>query len=161
MKETQRLLMLLFWSILLQAGVIYLIGDVMDIDIGIFSGTSREARFLPTTLMILVTLALVPLSLRLFKFRKVADDLLHRKEVALKKWGVIRLTILEFLLVANTLLYYLYGFEPSFGYLAIVVLLTMPFVYPSMSRCINETEPKEEDEVTQEKEEKQEEEEES
>lgn len=161
MKETQRLLMLLFWSILLQAGVLYLIGDVMDIDIGVFSGTSREARFLPTTLMILVTLALVPLSLRLFKFRKMADDLVRRKEVALKKWGVIRLTILEFLLVANTLLYYLYGFEPSFGYLAIVVLLTMPFVYPSMSRCINETEPKEEGEVTQEKEEKQEEEEES
>ena len=158
MKETQKILMLLFWSILLQAGAIYLIADVMDIDIGVLSGTSREARFIPTTLMILVTLALVPLSLRLFKFRKVADDLVRCKEVALKKWGVIRLTIFEFLLVANTLLYYLYGFEPTFGYLAIVVLLTMPFVYPSMTRCISETEPKDEPEVTQQETEKEEEE---
>lgn len=160
MKQTQKILMLLFWSILLQAAVIYLIADVMDIDISIFSGASREARFLPMTLMILITLALVPLSLRLFKFRIVADDLIRRKEKALQKWGIIRLCMLEFLLIVNALLYYFFGFESSFGYLAVVVLLTMPFVYPSMTRCINETEPQvEPEESHQEEEEKQKEEE--
>ena len=40
----------------------------------------------------------------------------------------------------NTLLYYIYGFEPAFGYLAVMVMLTMPFVFPTMSRCKAETE---------------------
>ena len=44
------------------------------------------------------------------------------------------------LLVSNTLLYYLYGFEAAFGYLAVMVMLTMPFVLPTMNRCKAETE---------------------
>ena len=133
--------MILFWLFLSGAAVLYLCGDVMDMDFGLLAKASQEERFIVTTVMILLTLALVPLSLRLFKFRRVAADLVDRKERALRKWGKIRLTTLGLLLFANTLLYYLYGFEPSFGYLALVVLLSMPFVYPTMSRCMAETEP--------------------
>jgi hypothetical protein len=67
------------------------------------------------------------------------------------KWGGIRILILGLLLVVNTLLYYIYGFEPTYGYLAVMVMLTMPFVLPTMGRCKAETEepvePKEETEV--------------
>jgi hypothetical protein len=85
--------------------------------------------------MILLTLAAIPLGLRLFKFRKVADDLRQRGELALLKWGVLRLSMIGDLLVINTLLYYIFGFEPAFGYLAVICLLSMPFIVPTMSRC--------------------------
>ena len=38
----------------------------------------------------------------------------------------------------NTYLYYMY-MNPTFGYLAIILLLTLPFVMPTESRCIAET----------------------
>ena len=138
--------MILFWLFLAAPAVLYVCGDVMDMDFGLLSKASQEERFVVTTVMILLTLALVPLSLRLFKFRRVAEDLIARKEKALRKWGKIRMTTLGLLLFGNTLLYYLYGFEPAFGYLALVVLLTMPFVFPTMGRCIAETEPESEPE---------------
>jgi hypothetical protein len=40
----------------------------------------------------------------------------------------------------------MYGFEPAFGYLAVMVMLTMPFVLPTMSRCKSETEEEKEPE---------------
>lgn len=138
--------MVLYWLLLSGAAVLYLCGDIMDMDLGVFTAASQQERFVVTTVMILLTLALVPLSLRLFRFRRVAADLMSRKEKALAKWGKIRMATLGQLLFVNTALYYLYGYEPSFGYLAIVVLLTMPFIYPSMSRCIAETEPEPEPE---------------
>ena len=42
------------------------------------------------------------------------------------------------LLVVNTFLYYAFEMEPSYGYLAVVTLLCMPFVIPTMSRCEEE-----------------------
>ena len=39
----------------------------------------------------------------------------------------------------NTLLYYFYAFEPAYGYLAVIILLSMPFILPTMSRCEAET----------------------
>lgn len=141
MKRTKNILMTLFWSLLFVAGIIYLIADVLDVDIAFLSNVSQQGRFVVSTTMILLTLALVPTSLRLFRFKRVSADLLSRKEKALCKWGTIRMTTLGMLLIVNTVLYYAFGFEPSFGYLAVVVLLTMPFVFPTMSRCVAETEP--------------------
>ena len=57
---------------------------------------------------------------------------------AMMKWGLIRLLIIEVPMLADTLLYYIY-MNTTFGYLGIMLLLCMPFVYPSMNRCIAET----------------------
>ena len=59
------------------------------------------------------------------------------------KWGLIRLLILEVPMVADTLLYYIYMYT-TFGYLAIILLLCLPFVFPTLSRCLDETEVKSE-----------------
>ena len=64
------------------------------------------------------------------------------------KWGLIRLLIIEVPMLADTLLYYIY-MNTTFGYLGIMLLLCMPFVYPSMNRCIAET-TEEETETTEE-----------
>lgn len=141
MKKTQRKLLFLFIAPCLLAAILYILGDYADADLALFDDASEQTRYAVSTAMILLTLAIIPLSLRLFKFRRVADDLKERKAEALCKWGGLRLVLLGGLLVFNTLLYYMFGFEPSFGYLAVITMLAMPFVLPTMKRCQAETTP--------------------
>ena len=103
---------------------------------GIMAGET-QSEFLLTSTMELVTLAFAFLSLRLFKFAYIHADLVNRQEKALLKWGYLRLLLIQAPLVINTLLYYLY-MKPTFGYLAIILALCLPFVYPSMDRCLAE-----------------------
>ena len=140
MKKTHDLLMTLFWGQLLLAALIYVGCEYLNVDISFLTTASEPTRYVVSTIMILATLALLPLALRLFKLRKVHAELISLRETALHKWGVLRLLLLGGLLLINTLLYYAFGFEPSFGYLAVVVLLAMPFIYPSMARCLTEVE---------------------
>ena len=137
MKETQKRLMVLFVSIVV-IGVMMVI--LFETDLWLSGGLAGDARteFVFTTVMELVTLGCAFLALRLFKFEKVRNDLVSRRETALKKWGAIRLAILGAPLLFDTLLYYTY-MKPTFGYLAIIMVLCLPFVYPSMSRCVAET----------------------
>ena len=93
--------------------------------------------------MEVLTLAGVWLALRLLHFQKVHADLMQRKEAALGKWATLRLLLLELPMVVNTLLYYMY-MQTTYGYMAIIALLALPFVYPSKSRCQDEIEEEEE-----------------
>ena len=99
---------------------------------------SKQTEFLAMTGMELTSLAGAFLGLRLFKFQKIHDELVTKKEPALLRWGMLRLLILEVPMVSNTYLYYMY-MNTTFGYLAIILLLCLPFVFPSQSRCIAET----------------------
>ena len=54
------------------------------------------------------------------------------------KWGMSRLLILEVPMVIDTLLYYIY-MNTTFGYLGIMLLLCLPFVFPTLNRCLDET----------------------
>jgi hypothetical protein len=136
MKQTQRLLMILFiTSIVLPLAMVVLF-ETGIIATGIMAGDT-QSEFLLTSTMELVTLAFAFLSLRLFKFGRIHADLVNRQEKALLKWGYLRLLLIQAPLVINTLLYYLY-MKPTFGYLAIILALCLPFVYPSMDRCLAE-----------------------
>ena len=136
MKQTQRLLMILFiTSIVLPLAMVVLF-ETGIIATGIMAGDT-QSEFLLTSTMELVTLAFAFLSLRLFKFAYIHADLVNRQEKALLKWGYLRLLLIQAPLVINTLLYYLY-MKPTFGYLAIILALCLPFVYPSMDRCMAE-----------------------
>ena len=99
---------------------------------------SKQTEFLAMTGMELTSLAGAFLGLRLFKFQNIHDELVTKKEPALLKWGMLRLLILEVPMVSNTYLYYMY-MNTTFGYLAIILLLCLPFVFPTQSRCIAET----------------------
>ena len=140
MKKTHDMLIVLFWSQLIVPAIIYVCCEYLNVDLAFLAGTSENGRYVVSTVMILATLALLPLALRLFKFQRIHNDLIERRADALHKWGIIRLIILGDLLLINTLLYYAYGFESAFGYLAVVTLLAMPFVYPTMERCYAEVE---------------------
>ena len=104
---------------------------------GLLAG-ENQSEFIFTFVMELVSLGAAFLGLRLFKFKAVHDDLIAHKERAMMKWGTIRLLILQVLMLADTLLYYMY-MNTTFGYLAIMLLLCLPFVFPSLNRCLAET----------------------
>lgn len=140
MKQVKNTLTCLFWSALALAVVIAVVYETGMLESGALAGLSANGEFIVTTMMELLTLASVPLALKLFRFKKVHNDLMTRKADALRSWGLLRLGLLTVLLIANTLLYYIYAFEAAFGYLAVMVLLSMPFILPTMSRCQSEIE---------------------
>lgn len=85
--------------------------------------------------MELLTICLVPLALWMFRAKFIKARLVAGKERALLTWGLARLLMLGIPMVTNTVLYYLYML-PSFGYLAIIIFLSMFFVFPTMERCV-------------------------
>jgi len=141
MKKTQTILLFQFFCPLLVSAVLYVLGEFAGVDMTLWPDLSDQWLFILSTAMILLTLGGLPLALRLFRFPRVAADLGRRGAQALHLWGGVRLLILGTLLVFNTLLYYLCAFEPTFGYLAVVTLLTFPFVVPTRRRCNEEARP--------------------
>lgn len=138
MKKIRNLLLTIFVGTLCLAVCIVVLFETDVLECGLLA-TEKQSEFLWTTLMELITLATAFLTLRLFKFEKVHRDLTERRGQALCQWGVVRLLMLTVPLLANTLLYYIY-MNPTFGYLAIILVLCLPFVYPSESRCQAEIE---------------------
>ena len=138
MKETKNQLMSVFVSGTVLPLMIVCIYETEVVVPGLLA-TDKQSEFLLTFLMELMTLGCAFLALRLFKFEKIHQELISDKAVALRKWGAIRLVMLLFPLWADTLLYYLY-MNTTFGYLGIILVLCLPFVYPSESRCEAETE---------------------
>ena len=138
MKETKNQLMSVFVSGTVLPLMIVCIYETEVVVPGLLA-TDKQSEFLLTFLMELMTLGCAFLALRLFKFEKIHQELISDKAVALRKWGTIRLVLLLFPLWADTLLYYLY-MNTTFGYLGIILVLCLPFVYPSESRCEAETE---------------------
>ena len=136
MRVTRDLLMFIF-----VIAIVIVLAIVAGFETGEFESgllvEEKNAEFLLTAIMELVTLGCVFLALRLFKFGKVHADLVTMKEYALRKWGTLRLLLLVVPMVANTLFYYLFV-NTTFGYMAIIQLLCLPFVFPTMSRCLSE-----------------------
>ena len=139
MKQIQTFLMSVFWGFLTLAVVELLVFETELLESGIAVGNS-QAEFATEVVMELMTLGNIWLSLRLFKIGKVKRDIANRGIEALRKWGFIRLYLLNLPLVANVLFYELF-LKPTFGYLAIIILICLPFVYPSLARCESEVTP--------------------
>lgn len=132
--------MTLYCCFLAVAASFYIAGEFLHVDMSVFAGATRQQSFISSTVMILLTMAFLPLSLRLFKFKRIDADLKERRAPALLRWGSIRIAVLGTLLVVNTFLYYAFAFESAYGYLAVVTLLCLPFVLPTRERCESEVE---------------------
>jgi len=138
MKETRNQLMAFFVFAIVFALAAVVAYETGFMEPGLFA-ERKISEFIFVSLMELLTLGGVFLALRLFKFDKVHDDLVAKKEHALFKWGLLRLALILIPMVGNTYLYYMF-MNTTFGYLAIIQLLSLPFVYPSLSRCKSEVE---------------------
>lgn len=139
-EKVQRKLLIMFWMLLSPAAILYVLGEFLQVDLALLEGAPDEGKFVASTIVILATLAIIPLSLRLFRFNRVKCDLSELGAIALLGWARLRMLMLGGLLLVNELLYYLLGFETSYGYLALILLLAMPFVYPTKNRCLTELE---------------------
>ena len=139
MKKVKNTLTVLLWTVIAVALIVVVLFETNVLMFGYYAGSGQQAEFLLTTMMELLTLAVIPLALKLFKFKRVHADLVSRKSEALRKWGLLRLLMLLVPLLVNTLLYYAYA-NVAFGYMAIILVIVLPFVYPSMQRCQSETE---------------------
>ena len=137
MKKVSKQLMAFYIAQIALALVVVVLFELDVLPVGVMAD-DKQSDFIFTALMEIVSLGAAFLGLRLFKFKAIHDDLVKRQETAMWKWGMARLIILEAPMVIDTLLYYIY-MNTTYGYLAIIMLLTLPFVFPSENRCIAET----------------------
>jgi len=137
MKKVSKQLMTFYTAQVVLVLVIIVLFELNQLPEGIMAD-DKQSEFVLTALMEIISLGAAFFGLRLFKFKAIHNDLISRKETAMWKWGMTRLLILEAPMVINTLLYYIY-MNPTFGYLAIILLLCLPFVFPTYNRCISET----------------------
>lgn len=127
-------LKVLFW---LAVAVSLLLVLLFETDVLLLGALADEVsvQFAVATAVELLTICSIPLAVRMFRFKNIRADI---KNGHYMKWALIRLALLATLLIGNTLLYYIY-MNVAFGYMAIIVLISMVFIYPSESRMKSET----------------------
>lgn len=137
-KQSQKILLINFW---LAIAIVLLM--IVFYELEILEPTLLASHvqwvFGLQILMEIATIALIPLALKMFSFKWVHRKLVEGKGNALLSWGTTRLNMLCVPMLVNTFLYY-QVMSPAFGYMAIILLLCLFFVYPSMGRCVAETE---------------------
>lgn len=113
-------------------GVAVVIAALYELDIlpsGMFTGRPQD-EFLSTISMELITIVFIPVALRLFKTKDVEKRLEEGNIKAFRKWGLLRILMITVPLVLNTLLYYSF-MNTTFGYMALIQLICLPFIYPA------------------------------
>ena len=137
MKKVSKQLMVLCISLAAVTLAMVVLYELDVLESGVLTD-SKQTEFVAMSIMELTSLAAAFFGLRLFKFEKIHQELVTLKKTAMMKWGTLRLLILEVPMVVNTYLYYNY-MNATFGYLAIILLLCLPFVLPTLQRCMAET----------------------
>lgn len=94
-----------------------------------------QAEFLLLTLMEMLTVCMIPAALRLFKTKRVRRDIASEPVRGLQRWGVVRMSMLCGTMVINILLYYITPLNVAFAYMAIICLISLVFINPTMRRC--------------------------
>ena len=113
-------------------GVAVVIAALYELDIlpsGMLAGRPQD-EFLSTISMELITIVFIPVALRLFKTKDVEKRLEEGNIKAFRKWGLLRILMITVPLVLNTLLYYNF-MNTTFGYMALILLICLPFIYPA------------------------------
>ena len=113
-------------------GVAVVIAALYELDIlpsGMLTGRPQD-EFLSTISMELITIVFIPVALRLFKTKDVEKRLEEGNIKAFRKWGLVRILMITVPLVLNTLLYYSF-MNTTFGYMALILLICLPFIYPA------------------------------
>ena len=116
-------------------GVAVVIAALYELDMlpsGMLAGRPQD-EFLSTISMELITIVFIPVALRLFKTKDVEKRLEEGNIKAFRKWGLVRILMITVPLVLNTLLYYSF-MNTTFGYMALILLICLPFIYPAVRK---------------------------
>lgn len=135
-EKVRKILTIEFWLPIFVSLVIIVLFESETLLPGVF-GDNKIADYYVAIVMELFTICLIPLALRLFKFKKVKASLKETSFKGLLHWGTIRLLLLVIPMMVNTIFYYLF-MNVAFGYMGIIGLLCLVFVYPSRTRCNTE-----------------------
>ena len=137
METIQKKLQLIFWIPIVLSAIIIVSGELDIIPNGILAN-DKQVEFVIMSMMEILTIIAIPVALKLFKFKAIANKLASDTLLHIERWGIVRLCLLNVPMVINLVCYYLFV-GAGFGYLAIILFLSLFFVYPSLSRCYNET----------------------
>lgn len=137
LKDIRKILLVEFWVPIALCLILIILYENDILLVGRLSDEKMYEYYLAIA-MELITICLIPISLRLFKFKKIKTQLQSTPDMALRKWGSIRMDMLALPMFVNCFLYYQF-INVAFGYLGIIDLLCMVFVYPSKTRCEQET----------------------
>ena len=135
MKRTVTILTALFWSTM---AIGFAIVALFETNI-VLSGDLSDNTLLDyycTLAMELLTIAAIPFALRVFRFASVKRRLVEQPE-SLLRFASLRMMLIAIPMLINGLLYYMF-MSTTFGYMGIICLLCMSFVYPSANRCKSE-----------------------
>ena len=137
METIQKKLQLIFWIPIALSAIIIVSGELDIIPNGILAN-DKQVEFVIMSMMEILTIIAIPVALKLFKFKAIANKLASDTLLHFERWGIVRLCLLNVPMVINLVCYYLFV-GAGFGYHAIILFLSLFFVYPSLSRCYNET----------------------
>lgn len=138
MEKVQRTLMTAFWLPVVVAITLVVLGETDILPVGVLAD-DKGAEFVVLSIMELLTICAIPVALRLFKFAFVANRLKSEAKIChLKRFGLARIAMLCAPLLANVVFYYAF-MHVGFAYMSIILALSLFFVYPSLSRCYDET----------------------
>lgn len=137
METIQKKLQLIFWIPIVLSAIIIVSGELDIIPNGILAN-DKQVEFVIMSMMEILTIIAIPVALKLFKFKAIANKLASDTLLHFERWGIVRLCLLNVPMVINLVCYYLFV-GAGFGYLAIILFLSLFFIYPSLSRSYNET----------------------
>lgn len=129
MKKTVNILRTLFIA---SVGIAVVVAALYELDIlpsGVLADRPQD-EFLCTIAMELVTIVFIPIALRLFKTKDVEKRLDEGDIRTFKTWSIVRILMITVPLLMNTLLYYIF-MNTTFGYMALILLICLPFIYPA------------------------------
>lgn len=135
--KTRTFLLAAFWSPIIVCLAIIIPYENDWLLAGALAG-DKVAEYYAAIAMELLTICLIPFSLRLFKFKAVRKALAADAATALRRWGTLRMAMLTVPMMVNCVLYYQF-MNVAFGYMGIIGLLCLVFVFPSKTRCESET----------------------
>ncbi|MCI7010817.1 MAG: hypothetical protein MR905_04430 [Prevotella sp.] len=119
---------IIFWAVLALMLAAVILFETNEQLTG-FLGMTEADEFKLLSVMEMLTLMSIFLMLRLFKFERIARQIEESPQRALPLWTSVRVAVMLVMIAANGLLYY-GTMNTTFGYLAIIMMVSLPFVYP-------------------------------
>lgn len=137
LKFSQRILLINFWVLLLAAILMVLLYETEMLAPGTLLFSS-DFVFLMQVIMEFLTIAVIPLALKLFAFKAVKRKLVNGKGSALLPWGTVRINMLCLPMLVNTFMYY-QTMSPAFGYMAIILsCVSFSYIHPWRDVCLKQ-----------------------
>ena len=130
------LLKWIVWASVATALLLVVLFETHVLEAGSMAGDAKT-EFVVLTVAELSSLALIPFAVGMFRIKFFSNKVKGGSNQTYFTWTVTRLGILSFLMLGNTLCYYIFA-SVAFGYLAIIACLCMFLVFPTKERCANE-----------------------